>query len=226
MRLRRAESARRYSVTDADLLAGLRAGDRTAYRTLVRLHHANLVRLAALFARGNRATAEEVVQETWIVAFTDIGRFQGASSLRAWLGGIVVHKAKSRARRDGRMVAFSELAVAEATADEPAVDPDRFLPDGHWAGAPTPWEQITPEREAAGREEAGVLAAALDTLPEAQRGVVLLADVHGMDAPAVCAALGITEANRRVLLHRARARLRTALEARNVAPPARDRESP
>ncbi len=213
-------------MTETDLIAGLRAGDRAAYRTLVRLHHANLIRLAALFARGNRATAEEVVQEAWIVALTDIARFQGASSVRAWLGGIVVHKAKSRARRDGRMVAFSELAAAETASDEPAVDPDRFLPDGHWAGAPTPWEQITPEREAAGREEAGALAAALDTLPAAQRGVVLLADVHGMEAPEVCAALGITEANRRVLLHRARARLRTALEARNVVPPARDRGEP
>lgn len=211
-RIRYNRSVSAHPADDAAFLEALRAGDRKAYRTLVQTHHRNLLRLAALFTRGNRATAEEVVQETWIVALTGLSAYSGEAPLRAWLGGIVVNKAKTRAARDGRMVAFSDLAAAEAGGEEPANDPARFLPDGHWAEPLTPWDQITPEREAAGRQEARALAEALDTLPPAQRGVVLLHDVQGLDPAEVCAALDISEANRRVLLHRARARLRTALE--------------
>lgn len=190
-------------------LALLRAGDRAAWARMVRLHHARLVRLARGIA-GNRASAEEVVQDAWLAALTGIGGYTGQGRLRAWFSGIVVNKARTRAGRDGRMVSFTDMARSEEAAP-PALHPESFLPDGHWAAAPEEWAVPTPERMASNGQAMALLAAAIDALPPAQRTVVLLRDVEGEDAATVCRILEITEVHQRVLLHRARTRLRLAL---------------
>lgn len=190
-------------------LALLRMGDRAAWARMVRLHHGRLVRLARGVA-GNQATAEEVVQDAWVAALTGIAGYTGQGRLRAWFAGIVVNKARTRAGRDGRMLSFTDMARAEE-ADAPALHPESFLPDGHWAAAPEEWAVPTPERMAGNSQVMVLLAAAIDTLPPAQRTVVLLRDVEGEDAATVCRILEITEVHQRVLLHRARTRLRLAL---------------
>ncbi len=200
---------------DAAVLARLRAGDQAAFRELVRARHGALLRLAGTFLR-NRASAEEVVQDTWLAVITGLHSYSGEAPLAAWINGILANKAKTRAVRDGRMVNFSALAQAEA-ADDP-FEPERFLADGHWANPIRPWAAMTPEREAGDREMLAVVAAALETLPPAQRAVVLLRDVEGMDSASICATLEITEANLRVLLHRARTRLRAVANSAGNAP--------
>jgi RNA polymerase sigma-70 factor, ECF subfamily len=199
---------------DAAFVARLRAGDQGAYRELVRRHHTALVRLARVFCRVH-ATAEEVVQDSWIAVLTGIGGYGGEAPLKAWISGIVVNKARSRAVRDGRMRSFSDFA-AQGDEEATGLDPDRFTAGGAWAEPPAPWDGPTPEREAADRELLTHLAVEIETLPEAQRAVVLLRDVEGVEPAEICRMLGITDGNLRVLLHRARTRLRAAIEARLV----------
>lgn len=199
---------------DAAFVARLRAGDQNAYRALVRRHHTGLVRLARVFCRV-QATAEEVVQDAWIAVLTGIGGYSGEAPLKTWISGIVVNKARTRAVRDGRMRSFSDF-VRQDDAEANGLDPERFTANGAWAEPPAPWDGLTPEREAADREVLGYLAAEIETLPEAQRAVVLLRDVEGVEPAEICRMLGISGGNLRVLLHRARTRLRAAVEARLV----------
>jgi len=188
----------------------LRAGDERAFEQLVTQHHGAMVRLARDYARSE-AVAEEVVQEAWMGVLAGIDKFEGRSSLRSWISRIVVNCAKKRALREGRSIPFSALAAA---ADEPAVDADRFAPEdhalwpGHWQSEPVPW----PEERLLSKETSTVADAAIDRLPAAQRQVLLLRDIEGLEPADVCAALEITEANQRVLLHRARASVRRAIE--------------
>ncbi|MBD0272885.1 MAG: sigma-70 family RNA polymerase sigma factor [Acetobacteraceae bacterium] len=195
---------------DAALLPRLRAGEEAAFRELVRRHHTRLVRLAGVFT-GGRARAEEAVQDGWVAVVTSLGNYSGEAPLGAWITGIVVNKARTRAARDGRVVSFADLARSEA--EGPALEPERFLPDGHWAERFTAWSAPTPEREAGDRQLLARIGDALEALPPAQRAVVLLRDVECQEPAAICQALGITEANMRVLLHRARVRLRDAAAA-------------
>ena len=190
---------------DAALLPRLRAGEEAAFRELVRRHHGRLVRLAGVFT-GARARAEEAVQDAWVVVVTGLDGYSGEAPLGAWITGIVMNKARNRAARDGRVVSFADLARSEA--EGPALEPGRFHPDGHWAEQFSPWPSPTPEREAGDRQLLARIGDALETLPPAQRAVVLLRDVEGQEPAAICRALGITEANMRVLLHRGRTRLR------------------
>ena len=198
---------------DADVVAALRAGDEAAFVALVRGMHALLHRTAMTYV-PSRAVADEVVQETWLAVVEGLDRFEGRSSLRTWIFRIAANIARSRGGREGRCRPFSSLG---AGADRPAVDPDRFLPVGHtawpgrWAYPPAAWE--TPEDRLLARETRDVIRAAIDRLPASQRLVVTLRDVEGWDAAEACAALEISAANQRVLLHRARARVRDALEA-------------
>jgi RNA polymerase sigma-70 factor (ECF subfamily) len=207
---------------DAALLPRLRAGEEAAFRALVRRHHARLVRLAGAFT-GARARAEEAVQDAWVAVVTGLDGYSGEAPLGAWITGIVVNKARTRAARDGRVVPFADLARAEA--EGPAVEPERFLPDGHWAGRVSPWSSITPEREAGDRQLLARIGEALEALPPAQRAVVLLRDVECEEPAAICQALGITEANMRVLLHRARVRLRDVAAALLEPTAARNRST-
>src|SRR5713101_6703703 len=200
--------------SDAELIERLRDGDEATFARLIDSYSAPLLRLAVAFVQSP-AVAEEVVQETWMAVVTGIGRFEGRSSVKTWLFKILTNKAKTRAVSERRTIAFSQFD--SDNADEPAVDSDRFLPashpqwPGHWATAPQPWS-MGPEGTALDRETLAVLRSALEDLPRAQRVVVALRDVHGWPAAEVCAALDLTEANQRVLLHRGRSRLRAVLE--------------
>lgn len=197
---------------DAAVVAALRRGDEAAFTDLVTAYSASLLRLAQDFVR-TRSVAEEVVQETWLAVLNGIDRFEGRSSLKTWLFRILVNKAKTRGVREARTVPFSALAVE---GDERAVPEERFRgPDnlwpGHWASPPRALDTVPEQRLLAG-EARERIAEALETLPESQRVVVTLRDVAGWDSDEVCEALGLSEGNQRVLLHRGRAKLRAALE--------------
>jgi RNA polymerase sigma-70 factor (ECF subfamily) len=171
-----------------------------------------MLRIAQMYVR-DRGTAEEVVQETWLAVLNGIDRFEGRSSFKTWLFRILTNRAKTRGQRDARSLPFSSLAGA-AEESEPSVDPDRFLgPDsatpGAWAAPPLAW----PEERLLERETLGVIEMAIEELPEAQREVILLRDVEGWTPMEVSDALEITDGNQRVLLHRARSKVRAALES-------------
>ena len=199
---------------EAELIDRLRSGDEDAFTWLVDNYSPSLKRLALGFVAGE-AVAEEVVQETWLAVLTGITRFEGRSSLKTWLFKILTNRAKTRGVREGRTVTFSELESADR--DEPAVSPERFLPadhpsfPGHWATPPHSWSAVA-EQTIVRRETMDVLRRGLESLPPAQRTVVTLRDVQGLAADEVCAALSLSEANQRVLLHRGRSRLRAILE--------------
>ena len=196
---------------DHELVQRLRDRDESAFVELIDRYGATMLRVAQMYVR-DRATAEEVVQETWLAVLNGIDRFEERSSLKTWLFRILTNRAKTRGQRDGRMVPFSALAGASDEPD-PSVDPDRFFgPDsphpGAWAAPPVAW----PQEKLLESETLGVIEMAIDELPEAQRDVILLRDVDGWTPMEVSDALGITDGNQRVLLHRARSRVRAALE--------------
>ena len=195
---------------DARLLAALRAGDEEAFAALVRRHHASMKRVARMYVSTD-AVAEEVVQETWLAAIAGLERFEQRATLKTWLFHILTNKAKTRGVRERRTVPFASLAGG----DEPAVSPDRFQRDGdawpgHWATPPRPWED--PERRLQSLEARERLREAIAALPSAQQAVLTLRDVEGLEAEEVCALLDLTPGNQRVILHRARAKVRDALE--------------
>ncbi|HEX5504889.1 MAG TPA: RNA polymerase sigma factor, partial [Thermomicrobiales bacterium] len=146
-----------------------------------------------------------------------LDRFEARSSLKTWLYRILTNRAKTRARRDGRTVPFAALGDPAAEGDEPAVDPGRFLPADHprwphhWASPPRRWVEL-PEEQSLARETRDCLEAAIAALPAGQRTVLTLRDVEGWTATEVCNTLAISETNQRVLLHRARSKVRRALE--------------
>jgi RNA polymerase sigma-70 factor, ECF subfamily len=195
---------------DAARIAAMRAGDERAFADLVDELSPRMLRLAQMYVAGV-ATAEEAVQEAWIVVLTSLDRFEGRSTLATWIFGIVVNTARAGGRHESRSRPFSSLSGD----DEPIIDPDRFLPadherwPGHWAIAPTPW----PERALESAEAAQTIRQALAALPEAQRAVITLRDMIGCTPAETCSALGLTDAHQRVLLHRARTKVRAALEA-------------
>lgn len=199
------------SPAEARLLEALRAGDESAYAELVRAYDPSLLRVARIYV-SSRTAAEEVVQETWEAVLNGIDRFEGRSSLKTWVFSILANRAKTRAKRDRRTIPFSELEPTRVP--EAALEPERFRsPDdprwpGHWAIPPQPW----PEDRLLAAETRNRLAEAIEQLPAGQRAVISLRDVEGWSAEEVCNALGVTETNQRVLLHRARSKVRTALE--------------
>lgn len=186
------------------LVERLVAGDRAAFEQLYRAHNAAMVRMCTGFVR-NHATAEELVQETWISVMNNIAGFEGRSSLAGWIYTILINKARSRLKRDGRSVSFDENG--EDNGLQAAFDGR-----GHWKNRPELWEDITPERVVAGRSVLEHVNAAIEALPSAQRAVLVLRGQQGLDAAEVCAILEISEGNMRVLLHRARLAVRAALD--------------
>ncbi len=185
-------------------------GEEAAFAELVEAYQARLVRLASSFV-SSRAIAEEVVQDTWIGVLDGLATFEGRSSLKTWIFRILVNRARTRGQREARSIPFSALGK-EGERGEPAVDPDRFTPKGMWSQPPERWDSDTPEELLMRRQAMGVIQATLQELPENQRLVVMLRDVEGLESEEVCGLLEVSEANQRVLLHRARARLRRALE--------------
>lgn len=198
------------SPEESDLLRRLRARDEAAFGELIDRHHGALLRVAQLFV-SSRAIAEEVVQDTWLAAFDGIDEFEGRATIKTWLFRIVANRARTRGVKESRSVPFSAMTDIDAPF-EPAVDPSRFAPSGRWSAPPQRWDDDTPEKRLLSRETLGKLEVALLALPENLRAVVMLRDVEGVDADAVCEILAISDANQRVLLHRARARLRSLLE--------------
>ena len=199
---------------DHSLVVALRNGDEDAFIALIDRYHASLIRLAMLYVR-DREVAEEVVQETWIGVVQGIDRFAERSSFKTWLYRILTNKAKRRGHREARSVSFSSLARGDAEGAEPAVDPEQFLPPGdpwagHWAGQLHDWGQL-PEEVVLDHETRTQVQQALEGLPPSQRLVMTMRDIEGWTAAEVCNALTITEINQRVLLHRARSKVRQAL---------------
>ncbi len=201
---------------DAALLARLRAGDEAAFMTLVDRYGSLMLRIALSHVRS-RAVAEEVVQEAWLGVLQGLDRFEGRASLKTWILRIVANRARTRGERERRSVPLSSL-LPETGEDEPAVDPDRFLPADHpmypggWSVTPHAWARMPEERLLAAETLEQVRTAIAD-LPARQQEVIVMRDVEGWDAEEVCAALDLSEGNQRVLLHRARSKVRGELEA-------------
>ena len=195
--------------SDEQLLAQIREGDEAAFESLVERYHRPMLTVARAHVRGT-AVAEEVVQEAWLGVLNGLERFEGRSSLKTWILRIVSNTAMTRGVREARSVPFSALDPGE---DEPAVDPDRFGESGDWVAsrAPSDWTQL-PDAVLAGRETVQLVTDAIAGLPDAQRTVIALRDIHGCSSEEVCDALDLTPGNQRVLLHRARSQVRRALE--------------
>ena len=190
---------------ETTLVERLASGDRVAFEGVYRKHNAAMVRMCTGIVR-NRATAEEVVQDTWVAVLKGISGFEGRSSLAGWIFAIVVNKARSRAVRDGRTVSFDGEGEDDGLAAA-------FDGRGRWKDMPELWENLTPERIVEGRSILAHVTAAIETLPPAQRSVLILRTEQDLDPSEVCAILAITEDNMRVLLHRARLSVRNALDA-------------
>ena len=202
----------RTAADESELIARLRAGDERAFEALVERHYATMLAVARHYVKS-RAVAEEVVQEAWLGVLKGLDRFEGRSSLRTWILRIVVNIAKTRSVREARSVPFASLAPE---GDEPAVEPERFRGGddpfpGHWRAYPGDWARL-PEDALADRETLGIVLSAIEQLPDAQRTVIAMRDIQGCSSDEVCAALDVSEGNQRVLLHRARSKVRGALE--------------
>jgi RNA polymerase sigma-70 factor (ECF subfamily) len=189
---------------DHTLVERLRSGDESAFVELVDKYDRQLRRLARQFVRTD-AQAADVVQETWLGVIKGLDRFEERASLKTWIFRILVNRARTRAVREARQVPFSSLAGEDSG---PTVDPSFFGADGTW-NAPPP--TLEPEDDLLAKELRGRIGEVIDTLPDKQRTVILMRDVAGLDGPEVAETLGISEGNQRIILHRARARVRDAL---------------
>jgi RNA polymerase sigma-70 factor, ECF subfamily len=199
---------------DQALIDRLRLGDEGAFDEVVTRHHGALVHMAMGYV-ADRDMAEEVVQDTWMAIVEGLDRFEGRSSFRTWMFGILIHKAKDRGVREKRHTTFSAFESLDEEGDE-AVDPARFHQSGecagHWVFPPQPWDEQTPEKLLASRQATDCMQQAIAELPPTLREVLILRDVEGVDSREVCELLRITETNLYVRLHRARERVRRAIE--------------
>ena len=205
--------ASRY-MSDAALVAALRAGDELAFEWLIDHYQRAMLRVAALYV-ANQSVAEEVVQETWLAVLQSLHRFEGRSTLKTWIIRILSNRGKTRGVREAR--SFPLSALEQASDEESAMDSACFHPPGHadagwWSSYPRSWDDV-PEQRLLSHETRSLIDAAIAALPESQRSVISLRDVEGWAAEEVCQILNITENNQRVLLHRARSRVRQALGA-------------
>jgi len=201
------------SPEDLALVERLKAGDELAFMMLVEQHQAAMLRIARMYV-SSQSVAEEVVQDAWVGILKGLDRFEGRSSLRTWMYRILANIAKTRGQRESRSVPFSSLAGDDL--EEPAVDESWFHPAGHaaqggWSTLPLDWRGIPEDRLLAG-ETLGVIRNAIAMLPPMQAEVIRLRDVLGWSSNDVRNALEISETNQRVLLHRARSKVRSALE--------------
>jgi RNA polymerase sigma-70 factor, ECF subfamily len=200
------------ATVEADLLARLRAGDERAFETLVMRHHRTMLAVARRYV-STGAVAEEVVQEAWLGVIKGIDRFEGRSSLSTWILRILVNIAKTRGVRESRSVPYAALAGPD---DEVSVEADRFRgPNdqytGGWWAFPDDWSKL-PEQALLQRETLKVVTDAIEELPPLQRSVIAMRDIQGCGPEDVCSVLDISDGNQRVLLHRARSRVRAVLE--------------
>jgi RNA polymerase sigma-70 factor, ECF subfamily len=201
---------------EASLVQALRERDEAAFALLLNRHHRSLLALALLYV-PSRAIAEEVVQETWLGVLRGIDRFEGRSSLKTWIYRILVNRAKTHGRKEGRTEPFSALQSALEEPGESSVDPSRFRPPdaprwpNHWLTPPDRWGESAEDRLLS-KETQALILRTIDGLPPNQRAVITLRDVDGLPSHEVCHLLSISSANERVLLHRARSKVRGVLE--------------
>lgn len=203
-------SARSSPADDLTLVRSLRDGDEATFAYLVDAWGAAMLRMALVHV-SSRAVAEEVVQESWLTVLRHLDRYEGRSSLRTWVLGIVINVARSRGRAERRCTPTDE----PLDAPRPLFAGGRFRPlddewPRHWAFGPIPWP--TPEQELLAGETRRVLLTAVAELPPAQREVLVLRDIEGFAAQEACNMLAIGDTNQRVLLHRARSRVRKTVE--------------
>jgi RNA polymerase sigma-70 factor, ECF subfamily len=189
----------------------LTSGDESAFEALIGRYHGPMMRLAMSYLR-DRGAAEDAVQETWLTCLRTLDKFEGRSALKTWVFGILLNVARSRHRKESRILPFASLFRREAGDDRgPTVEQRRFGSDGMWSTPPDSWTNV-PESKLLDRETIDHVKAAIEALPAKQREVVILRDVAGFDANEVCGLLSISPANQRVRLHRGRASVRRALE--------------
>jgi RNA polymerase sigma-70 factor, ECF subfamily len=197
---------------EAALVKRLRDGDEAAFARLVETYYGMMMSVAMSYVK-TRAVAEEVLQDAWLAVLKGLDRFEGRSSLKTWIISIVINIATTRGVREARTVPFASMT---REGDEAAVDPSRFRGasdafPGHWWAYPANWSD-RPEEAILGRETLQVVTEAIEQLPDAQRVVITMRDVAGCSPEEVCETLELSEGNQRVLLHRARSRVRAALE--------------
>ncbi len=200
------------SSKESELVARLRAGDEDAFRSLIETHNPTMLAVARTYV-NTRASAEEVTQEAWLGVIKGLDRFEGRSSLRTWILRILVNTAMGRGVREARSTPFSSIGGEEG---EPAVQPERFRRPGepfpgHWMAYPSDWSSL-PEERLMGRETLALIRDRIEQLPDAQRTVITLRDITGCSSEEVCDLLEISPENQRVLLHRARSKVRAAIE--------------
>jgi RNA polymerase sigma-70 factor, ECF subfamily len=200
------------SDSDRELVERVLAGDTDAFAQLVDRFYAPMARLAQLIL-GDATHVPDALQETWIAILSGLSGFEGRSSLKTWILRVLANRTRTLAERLGRTRA---LSLDEPGEGEPEVDPARFGRLGWWRDPPLPWpsapQKDQPDAALWRKQLRQLLLRELDELPEKQRAVVMLRDLEELSADEVCAILGLSEANQRVLLHRGRSRLRTAVE--------------
>ncbi len=201
-------------LNDSELLDGLRQGSDQAFTEALDRYSGSLLRVAMTYV-PSRAVAEEVVQETWMGVFEGLSRFEGRSSFKTLLFTILTYRAKTRGQRESRYVPFAEKSNSEEGDEWGGVDLDSFIQSGsqagHWIGPPHAWDHGTPERLALSKESREQIENAVEALPATQRQVITFRDLEGLSSEDVCNILKVSETNQRVLLHRARSRVRKTL---------------
>lgn len=196
---------------DQSLVERARDGDEDAFAALVRRYSPMLMRLARMYVPTD-ALAEDVVQETWVAVLRGLDRFEGRSSFKTWLFRILVNRAKTRGVREHRSIPFASVGVdGDEDGEGPTIDPSRFTSEGAWTSAPADWHD-DPEASLESEEALRIAREAIAELPERQRIVITLRDLEGLSSDEVRNVLDVTETNQRVLLHRARTKVRKALE--------------
>ena len=199
---------------DLELIQALRNGDETAFSTLIDQYHSRLLRVARAFV-SSEAVAEEVVQETWLGVLEGIDGFEGRSSLRTWIFRILTNRAKTRGQRENRYVSFSDATTQTDEDTNASLEPERFHSSGHltghWVIPPSTWDENTPERLLLSKESLERIEKAIQALPANQRQIMILHDLEGIDSEEICKGLNISASNKRVLLHRARTKVRSVL---------------
>ncbi|GJL56344.1 MAG: RNA polymerase sigma24 factor [Nitrospirales bacterium] len=202
------------NLDESQVLELLRNGDEATFAQVVDQYSGSLLRLAMAYV-PSRAVAEEVVQETWLGVFEGLARFEGRSSFKTWLFTILTNRAKTRGQRESRYVGLAEKTGMDDDDAGTGVDLDLFIQAGtragHWIEPPHAWDHGTPERFALSKEIGEQIERAIAALPHTQRQVITLRDLEGVSSEEVCNIMGVTETNQRVLLHRARTRVRKTL---------------
>jgi len=200
---------------DDELIPALAAGDGRAFAAVLDAWSPSMLRVARGYVRSD-ALAEEVVQEAWQAVLTGLKRFEGRSSLKTWVFTILANRARTRAVREARTVPLSALG----DDDGAPLNLERFASGGGWLQKPSSWDVDSPESLMLAHEGSSVVETELAKIPPMQAAVVILRDVQGLSSVDVCNLLEVSESNQRVLLHRGRARLRTALAHHLAGDPA------